>query len=110
MCVREIVDFFGDQRVVVQPTSLQGKVSNGMGSIQNYATVASAFEAVSVVKTIGMAGLEVLTVAPLTFVGPTYLGGLVSSYFGTVAGNNILGTVFNTSSYLLTRVPCGKSK
>ena len=44
-----------------------------------------------------------MTVAILKFVGATYLGGLVCSYFGTVAGNNTLGTIFNASSYVLTR-------
>ena len=97
------VDFFGDKRVVVQPTGLQGKVYNLMRSMQNYAPVAYIFEAVSVAKTTGMTGLQVITAAPLTFVGATYLGGLVCSYFGTVAGNNTLGTIFNASSYLLTR-------
>ena len=97
------VDFFGDKRVVVQPTGLQGTVYNVMRSMQNYAPVAYTFEAVSVAKTTGMAGLQVITAAPLTFVGATYLGGLVCSYFGTVAGNNTLGTIFNASSYLLTR-------
>ena len=87
----------------MQPTGLQGKVYNVMRSIQNYAPVAYTFEAVSVAKTTGMTGLQVITAAPLTFVGATYLGGLVCSYFGTVAGNNTLGTIFNTSSYLLTR-------
>ena len=97
------VDFFGDKRVVVQPAGLQGKVYNLMRSLQNYTPVAYTFEAVSVLKTTGVTGLQVITAAPLTFVGATYLGGLVCGYFGSVAGNNALGTVFNTSSYLLTR-------
>lgn len=97
------VNFFGDKRVVVQPTGLQGKVYNVMRSIQNYTPVAYTFEAVSVAKTTGMSGIQVITAAPLTFVGSTYLGGLVCSYFGIVAGNNTLGTIFNVSSYLLTR-------
>lgn len=74
-----------------------------MRSIQNYASVAYTFEAVSVAKTTGIVGLQIITGAPLTFVGATYLGGLVCSYFGSIAGNNSLGTMFNASSYLLTR-------
>ena len=50
-----------------------------------------------------MTDLRIITLAPLTFVGSTYLRGLVCSYFGSVAGNNTLETVFNVSSYLLTR-------
>jgi hypothetical protein len=97
------VDFFGGKRVVVQPTGLQGKVYNMMRTIQNCSPVLYTFEAVSVAKTIGLTGIQVITAAPLTFVGATYLGGLVCAYFGTVAGNNTLGTVFNASSYVLTR-------
>ena len=97
------IDFFGDKRVVVQPTGLQGKVYNIMRHIQNYGPVTYTFEAVSVLKTTGMTGLQVITAAPLTFVGATYLGGLVCGYFGSVAGNNTLGLIFNTSSYILTR-------
>ena len=97
------IDFFRDKRVVVQPTGLQGKVYNVMRGIQNYAPVAYTFEAVSVAKTTGLCGLKVITGAPLTFVGATYLGGLVCSYFGTVAGNNSFGVILNCSSYILTR-------
>lgn len=97
------VDFFGDKRVVVQPTGFQGKVYNAMRSFQNYAPIAYTFEAVSVAKTTGITGLNIITAAPLTFVGATYLGGLVCSYFGTIAGNNTVGTIFNASSYILTR-------
>lgn len=97
------IDFFGDKRVVVQPTGLQGKVYNFMRYIQNTTPVAYTFEAVSVAKTTGISGLQIIKGAPLTFVGATYIGGLVCSYFGTVAGNSTLGTVFNASSFLLTR-------
>lgn len=91
--------------VVVQPTGLQGKIYNAMLYIQNYVPVIYTYKAVTVAKTTGMTGLRIITGAPLTFVGATYLdlGGLVCGYFGTVAGNNTVGTIFNASSYLLTR-------
>lgn len=97
------LDFFTNKRVVVQPTGVQGTVYNFMRHIQNYAPVAYTFEAVSVLKTTGITGVQIITSAPLTFVGATYLGGLVCGYFGSVAGNNTVGTIFNTSSYILTR-------
>jgi len=97
------LDFFADKTVVVQPTGVQGMVYNFMRHIQNYAPVASTVEAVSVLKTTGISGVQIIISAPLTFVGATYLGGLVCGYFGSIAGNNTVGTIFNTSSYLLTR-------
>jgi len=101
--INKSLDFFTDKRVVVQPTGVQGTVYNFMRHIQNYGPVAYTFEAVSVLKTTGMTGVQIITSAPLTFVGATYLGGLVCGYFGSVAGNNTVGTIFNTSSYILTR-------
>ena len=90
--VEKSVDFFADKRVVVQPTGFQGKVYNTMRNIQNFGPVAYTFEAVSVAKTAGIIGLEVISAAPLTFVGATYLGGVVFSYFGCVASDSAIGT------------------
>lgn len=78
----------------MQPTGFQGKVYNAMRNIQNFAPVAYTFEAVSVAKTAGMTGLEIISAAPLTFVGATYPGGIVFSYFGCLAGDSAIGTVF----------------
>jgi hypothetical protein len=97
------VEFFQDKRVVVQPTGLQGKVYKSMRSLQNYGPVAYTFEAISVAKTTGLTGLKVITGAPMTFVGVTYLGGMVCAYFGAVAGDNAVGSILNYSSYVLTR-------
>lgn len=92
-------DFFTDKTIIVQPVGLQGRAYNTMRQIQNYAPVASMYNAVTAAKATGITGLQIVSRGPLTFVG----GGLVCAYFGAVAGNNTLGTVFNVSSYILTR-------
>lgn len=89
--------------MVVQPTGLQGKVYNMMRSAQNYIPVAYAYEAAVTAKTVGLTGLQIVTSAPLTCVGVSYLGGIFFAYFGSVAGDNSLGFVLNATSYVLTR-------
>jgi len=103
VALQKSFEFFSDKKVVVQPKGLQGKVYNIMRNIQNYLPMAYTTEAVSILKTTGMTGVEVITQAPLTFVGATYIGGLFFGYCGSVAGNNPVGTIFNATSYLLTR-------
>lgn len=97
------INFFDNKNVVVQPSGFQATIYNLMRYMQNYVPVAYTFEAASVAKTTGLSGLKIIQGAPLTFVGATYLGGIVFSYFGAVAGNNPLGAVLNASSYILTR-------
>lgn len=96
-------ELFADKRVLVQPKGLQGKVYNIMRNIQNIGPVTHTFEAVSVLKTTGMTGVQIIVEAPLTFVSATYLAGMTCGYFGSIAGNNTVGLVLNTSSYVLTR-------
>lgn len=57
--------------------------------------------AVGVMKTTGLGGLQVITKAPLTFVGATYLGAVFFSYCGSVARNNPVGLVCNSTSFVL---------
>ena len=73
-----------------------------MRRVQNYVPVVYTSEAVSVLKTTGMTGLKIIQQGPLTFVGVTYLGSMVFSYFGSVADNNSLGTVCTGTSFLLS--------
>lgn len=97
------IEFFEDKQVVVQPNGIQGVVYNFMQNVQNYVPVAYTYKALAVIKTTGATGLRIITGAPLTFVGVTYLAGMTCAYFGSVAGNNTVGAVFNTSAYVLTR-------
>ena len=64
--------------------------------IQNYAPV-------SLAKITCISDVQIIKLAPLTFIGAICLGGLVCNYSVAVSGNNTLGTIFNASSYLLTR-------
>ena len=97
------VDFFSNTQVTVQPTGIQGKFYTLMKSTQNFVPMAYTSEAVSLLKTTGMTGLQVISQAPLTFVGATYIGALFFGYCGSVAGNNAVGLVFNSTSFLLSR-------
>lgn len=95
--------FFNDNNIVIQPTGLQGKVFNFMRQTQNVAPVIYTVEALKVAKLTGITGLQIITAAPLTFVGATYLTGILCGYFGAIAGDNSVGLIFNASSYILTR-------
>lgn len=95
-------DFFSGNRVVVQPTGVQGTVYNMMKRIQNYGSMINTYEVVSIAKTTGMTGLKAVTNAPCVFIGATYVGGVFFSYLSIIAGHNPIGTFFNTTSYVLT--------
>ena len=101
--IEKSIDFFSDKVVVVQPTGLQGKVYNVMRAVQNSVPMVYTSEAVSVLKTTGITGIEVVRQAPLTFVGATYIGALFFGYCGGVAGNNPVGAVCNFTSFVLSR-------
>lgn len=98
-----IQSFFYDKNLVVQPVGIQAKVYHVMRNLQTYAPLASMSQAVTTAKTIGLTGTKVITQAPLTFVGATYIGSIFFAYAGTVAGNNTVGLVCNTTSYVLSR-------
>jgi hypothetical protein len=97
------VDFFADKMVVVQPTGLQGKFYNMVRYAQNSVPMIYTCEAVSVLKTTGMTGIQIVVKAPLTFVGATYIGAMFFGYCGSIAGNNALGTICNVTSFGLSR-------
>ena len=97
------VDFFSNTQITVQPTGIQGKFYKLMKSAQNYVPMVYTSEAVSILKTTGITGLQVIGKAPLTFVGATYIGALFFGYCGSVAGNNAVGVVFNSTSFVLSR-------
>ena len=67
--LKKYVDFFSNTEVTVQPTGIQGKVYEIMKSVQNFVPMTYTTQAVSILNTIGMTGLEVISQAPLTFVG-----------------------------------------
>lgn len=97
------VDFFSNTQVTVQPTEIQGKFYKIMKSAQNFVPMSYTSETVSILKTNGMTGLQIIGKAPLTFVGATYIGTLFFGYCGSVAGNNAIGVVFNSTSFILSR-------
>jgi hypothetical protein len=97
------VDFFSNKTIFVQPVGLQGKIYNMMRYTQNSVPMMYTYEAVSIVKMTGMTGIQIVTRAPLTFVGATYIGALFFGYCGSVAGNNPVGSICNFTSFALTR-------
>lgn len=103
VALEKSMDFFSNTQVTVQPTGIQGKFYKMMRSAQNFIPMAYASEAVSILKTTGMTGFQIMTQAPLTFVGVTYIGAVFFGYFGSVAGNNPVGVVLNSTSFVLSR-------
>jgi hypothetical protein len=101
--IKTSMDFFSDKKVVVQPTGLQGKLYNIMRYAQNSVPMVYTCEAVSVLKTTGMTGIQVVVKAPLTFVGATYIGAVFFGYCGSIAGNNTVGRICNVTSFGLSR-------
>jgi len=103
VALEKSVDFFSNTQVTVQPTGIQGKFYKIMQGAQNYIPMAYTSEAVSILKTTGMTGFQIISKAPLTFVGATYIGALFFGYCGSIAGNNPVGLVFNSTSFVLSR-------
>ena len=101
--IAQVGDFFASNQTVVQPIGFQGKVYKTMRSLQNIAPITYAVEATKYAKLYGITGGQIITQAPLTFVGVTYLGSIFFSYFGSVAGDNTLGSVLNLTSYVFSR-------
>jgi len=101
--LEKYVDFFSTTHVTVQPTGVQGKLYNLMKSVQNIVPMTHTSQAVSILKTTGITGVQIITKSPLTFVGATYIGAIFFGYFGSVAGNNTIGSVFNSTSFVLSR-------
>lgn len=101
--VETSMSFFSDKSVVVQPTGFQGNFYKFMRYTQNSVPMIYTSEAVSILKTTGLTGLQIITKAPLTFVGATYIGAVFFSYCGSVAGNNAVGAICNATSFGLSR-------
>jgi hypothetical protein len=101
--LEKTVDFFSNSQLHVYPVGVQGKVYRFMNTLQNYIPVSYTVQAVSIAKTTGLTGFKIITQAPLTFVGSCYLGSIFFGYVGSVAGDNMVGVVFNATSYVLSR-------
>ena len=97
------VDFFSNTQVTVQPTGIQGKFYKIMQTAQNYMLMGYTSEAVSVLKTTGMTSFQIISKAPLTFVGATYIGAMFFGYCGSIVSNNPVGLIFNSTSFVLSR-------
>ena len=74
-----------------------------MNSVQNIVPMSHTSQIVASLKTTGLTGLQIISEAPLTFVGATYIGALFFGYCGSVAGNNSVGLIFNGTSFVLSR-------
>jgi hypothetical protein len=97
------MEFFSDKVVLVEPKGFQGIAYTAMNNMQKFISAKYTFDSVSILKSTGNTGLGIITGAPLTFVGVTYLGSFVLGYFGSVAGSNIVGSTLNCASYILSR-------
>lgn len=96
-------DFLSNTVIRVEPTGIQGKVYQTMKGIQNYVPVSHTVNLITTVKTAGQTGMQLVSKNPLTFVGATYVGSIFFGYVGAVAGNNAAGSIFNFTSYVLSR-------
>lgn len=74
-----------------------------MQSTQTFVPMAYTSKAISILKTTGMTVLQIIPQVPLTFVGATYIDALFFGYYGSVAGNNSVGLLLNSTSFLLSR-------
>ena len=101
--VEKSVQFFLNNEITVRPTGIQGTVYKMMNSAQNFVPMSYTSEAVSVLKSTGLTGCKILAEAPLTFIGATYIGAMFFSYCGSIAGNNLVRLVFNSTSFVLSR-------
>ena len=101
--VEKSVGFFSNTQISVQPTGIQEKFYKIMQTAQNFVPMGYTSQAVSVLKTTGMTGFQIITKAPLTFVGATYIGAMFFGYCGSIAGNNPIGLIFNSTSFVLSR-------
>lgn len=101
--IQTLANFFSDKKIVVQPVGIQGKVYHFMRSVQTYIPISYMNQAVGTMKITGLTGVKIITQAPLTFVGATFIGAIFFSYCGGIAGNNTVGLVFNATSFALSR-------
>lgn len=103
LALEKSADFFSNTEVIVQPIGIQGQAYKMMQSVQNIIPITYTHQAVSILKMTGMTGVQIISQSPLTFVGVTYIGALFFGYFGSVVGDNMVGLVFNSTSYVLSR-------
>lgn len=97
------VDFFSNTQLTVEPTGIQGRFYRLMQGAQNSIPAVYTSQAVVLLKTTGMTGIQIISKAPLTFVGGTYVGAIFFGYCGSIAGDNPLGLVLNSTSFVLSR-------
>lgn len=97
------IEFFSNKAMVVQPKGIQGIVYKTVMGIQNSVPMHYTYQAVSVIKTTNITGAQIITKAPLTFVGATYIGSVFFGYCGGIAGNTSVGRILNFTSFILSR-------
>jgi hypothetical protein len=89
--------------VYIRPKGLHGKIYNILKTAQNTIPMIHTTNVLTLAKTTGLSGISIVTAAPLTFVGASYVGSVFFGYCGAVAGNNSVGIVLNTTSFVLSR-------
>ena len=72
-----------------------------MRGAQNLINMVYTNEAVASAKTTGLTGIQIIKGAPLIFVGASYIGAMFFSYCGSLAGNNPVGSLLNSTSFVL---------
>lgn len=101
--IRTIDKFLDGKSVSVIPKGIQGYIYTAVQTTQNSAIAVSSSRIVSVLKTTGATGLQIIIENPLQAAGLSCMGGIFFSYLGSVASNNTVGLICNTTSYVLTR-------
>ncbi len=99
----DVTDFFKDKTIVVQHTGLQKKVYLSMRYLQNTLPAMQTYRAVTIAKTIGLTGKEIITKAPMTTVGTLYLGALFFEYCSIACGDNIVGRACGSIGWTCSR-------
>lgn len=101
--LKKSYEFFSNAVVRVEPRGIQGHFYKMMKGLQNYVPISHTAEALAIARTTGINGIQTVIHSPLVFVGATYLGSIFFGYAGVVAGNNTVGSIFNVTSYVLSR-------
>lgn len=100
---KEILNFFTNKRIVVNPTGFQGKIYNIGRNVQNFVPFIYTVNAISSAKSIGLSGIKVISGAPMTAIGASYVTAVGFQYGSIVCGDNIAGKALGSLSWLFSR-------